>query len=302
VFPPLRIIARRLAVAALLALPSACDRGAARVPPGSAALDDFGDTVAVLPAPPARIVSLSPSTTELLFAIGAGDRVVGRSTYDSWPPAALARTDLGPGLRPNVEAVLGVRPDLVIVYASEDNRDAVRRLRAAGVNTVAYRLDRIADFERVTLSLGAITGDSIAARRTVDTVRATLDRVRAATSGLRHPTVFWRLWESPLLSVGGGSFLNDLLEIAGARNVYAELPQPSPAVTLEDLVGRDPDLLLTGPTTRERVLREPRWQSLRAVREGRLLVFDTAIVNGPSARVGESAVRLARLIHPGVLP
>ena len=259
--------------------------------------DDFGDAVSIA-ASPRRIVSLNPTTTELLYAIGAGARLVGRTSYDLYPPQAREVPDLGPGLRPNVEAVLAAQPDLVILYASEDNRDAARRLRAAGVRTVAYRVDRIADFARVTRALGALTGDTAAARVTVDTVQATLARVRAGTATLPHPTAFWILWERPLLAVGGGSFLNELLRAAGARNVYDSLPDPSPAVSFEDLLRRDPDVVLASPPTRARLLADPRWRALRAVREGRVLVFDTTIVNGPSARVGASAESLARLLHP----
>ena len=138
-------------------------------------------------------------------------------------------------------------------------------------------------------------------RQPVDTVRTTLARVRAATDSLPHPKAFWILWESPLLSVGGGSFLDELLGAAGARNVYDSLPGPSPAVSFEDLVRRDPDVVLASPQTRRHILGDPRWKALRAVRDGRVLVFDTTIVNGPSARVGASAVSLARLLHPGVI-
>ena len=297
--PRRRPIPLACAALAWLAL-AACARDA--VPRTGAAVDDFGDTIAVRALRPARIVSLNPTTTELLFAIGAGPRVVGRTTYDAWPEAARAVPDLGPGLRPNVEAVLAARPDLVILYASEDNRDAARRLRAAGLPTVAYRVDRLADFRRVTLALGRLTGDSAAARLTVDTVLATLARVRAAASTPPHRRVFWPLWESPLLSAGGGSFLTELLEIAGARNVYADLPQPSPTVTLEDVVRRDPDVVLTSAASRARLLADPRWQVLRAVREGHVLVFDSTIANGPSARVGASAAGLAALLHAPPAP
>ena len=145
--------------------------------------DDFGDTIAVGPAP-ARIVSLNPTTTELLYAIGAGSRVVGRTTWDIWPAEVRAVPDLGPGLRPNVEAVIAARPDLVLLYASQDNRDAARRLRAAGIATASYRVDRIKDFHRVLAALGRLTGDTAAARTVSDTVQATLDRVRAATAAL----------------------------------------------------------------------------------------------------------------------
>jgi ABC-type Fe3+-hydroxamate transport system substrate-binding protein len=278
----------------LLALAS-CARDA---PPAAASVhDDLGDSLAVV-SRPARIVSLNPTTTELLYAIGAGARLVGRTTYDEYPAEVRAVADLGPGIRPNVEAILATHPDLVILYASADNRDAARRLRASGVPTVAYRVDRIADFVRVTAALGRLVGDTASARRTVDSVQATLARVRAQTASLPHPSVFWPLWQQPLMSVGGGSFLNELLDIAGGRNVFAELAQPSPVVTFEELLRRDPDLVLTGATTRAKLLADPRWKTLRAVREGRVLVFDTTIVNGPSARVGASAVSLARLLHP----
>ena len=295
---------RRLAIAALLAwlLPAAaCADG--RVDSGTPHLtDDLGDTLAVDSAAPRRIVSLNPTSTELLYAIGAGPRLVGRTTYDLLPAQVRALPDLGPGLRPNVESVLGVHPDLVILYASNDNRDAARRLRAAGVHVASYRIDRLADFRRATLALGALTGDTAAARVTVDTVSATLARVRARNAAGPHPTVFWPLWESPLLTVGGGSYLNELLEIAGARNVYAELPQPSPTVTLEDLVRRDPDLILTSAATREHMRTQPRWRVLRAVREDHILLFDSTIVNGPSARIGANAEALAALIHAQPAP
>ena len=274
---------------------TACERRAA--PIGDTTTDDFGDTI-VVAAAPARIVSLNPTTTELLYAIGAGARLVGRTSYDRIPAAVSTVPDLGPGLRPNVEAVLSARPDLVILYASEDNRDAARRLRAARIPTVAYKVDRIADFARLTLALGRITGDTAAARITVDTVGRTLATTLARTAALPHPRVFWFLWESPLLAVGGGSFLSELLKVAGARNVYDSLPGPSPSITFEDLLRRDPDIVLASATTRDRMLADPRWRTLRAVRARRVLVFDSTMVNGPSARVGANAVALAKLLHP----
>ena len=274
---------------------TACERAPSRT--ASLATDDFGDTVA-LAAPALRIVSLNPSTTELLFALGAGGRLVGRTTYDVWPVAARALTDLGPGLRPNVEAVLAMRPDLVILYASDDNRDAARRLRAAGVPTASYRVDRIAEFERVTRALGALTGDTSAARAMVDSVMATLERVRAATATLPRPTVFWPLYDQPLLAVGGGSYLNELVEIGGGRNVYGFMPAPSPRITVEDLVKRDPEVILLPPSSRDRYLADVRWRTLRAVREGRVLPVDTNLVLRPGPRLGEAARSIAMLLHP----
>ena len=290
-----------LGIVGALALPLAsCTRDAPRTPAARAAVDDFGDTLRV-GAAPGRIVSLNPSTTELLFAIGAGDRLVGRTTYDRWPEAALAVPDLGPGLRPNVEAVLAARPALVLLYASDDNRDAARRLRAAGVATAAYRVDRIGDFRRVTLALGALTGDSLAARATVDSVDATIARVRAATAPLPRPSVFWPLYDQPLLATGGGSFLNELIGVAGGDNIYGFMAEPSPRITVEDLLKRDPEVILLSPESRARYVADPRWRALRAVRENRLLAVDTAVVYRPGPRLGEAALSIARLLHPGAV-
>ncbi len=288
---------RGIATAVLVVAGLACERHQSAAT--SAITDDFGDTLRIGTAPQ-RIVSLNPTTTELLYSIGAGPRLVGRTSYDVYPEEVRSVADLGPGLRPNVEAVLAVHPDLVLLYASADNRDAARRLRASGIATAAYKIDRIADMVRVTLLLGHLTGDTVAAQRTVDSVRATLDRVRNATVALPHPSVVWPLWETPLLVVGHGSFLNELVEIAGGRNVFADLPQPSPAVTFEELLRRDPDIIVTGAASRRRLEANEHFTTLRAVREHHFVLIDTTLINGPSARVGASAVSLARLLHPGV--
>ncbi len=286
-----------LVIAAISLCQLACTREA---PVASTPVtDDFGDTLVVGGAP-MRIVSLNPTTTELVYAIGAGARLVGRTSYDAIPAEVRSVPDLGPGLRPNIEAVLAVHPDLILLYASADNRAAAQRFRSSGIATASYKIDRIADMIRVTRLLGRLTGDTAAASRTVDSVTATIKRVRALTANLPHPTVFWPLWDAPLLSVGGGSWLNELIEIAGARNVFAELPQPSPTVAFEELLKRDPDFILGGTTTRRRAATDQRWQALRAVRQNHVLVIDSTIANGPSARVGASAESIARLLHPDV--
>lgn len=265
-------------------------------------VDDFGDTLRVPVRPPQRIVSLNPTTTEIVFAVGAGPRLVGRSQWDSWPDSARFVPDLGPAVRPNVEAALGAHPDLVLLYASADDRPAASRLRAAGVAVVALRIDRIGDFRRATRDIGALLGDSARAAAVVDSVDATLARVRAATRGLPRPTVFMPTWEDPVIAIGGGSFLNEIIDIAGGRNVYADLAAPSPTVSLEDVVARDPDVVLASPEGRARLLADPRWRAVRAVREGRVFAYDTTVVGRPSVVLGKAAVSIARLLHPGVLP
>ena len=112
--------------------------------------DDFGRAIATSATPPRRIVSLNPTTTDILFAIGAGARMVGRSEYDVWPDSAKLIPSLGGALRPSVEAVLRAKPDLVILYASADNRGAAEQLAQAGIATVALRIDHLAQFRSAT--------------------------------------------------------------------------------------------------------------------------------------------------------
>jgi iron complex transport system substrate-binding protein len=259
--------------------------------------DTFGDLVSA-PAHVARIVSLTPATTEILFALGAGSRVVGRDMYSHWPDAALRVADLGPGLRPNVEAVLAARPDLVLLYASEDNRAAAQRLRQAGITTAAFKVDRIEQFDALTRLLGTLVGDSARGALVADTVRRTMDSVRALTRSLRRVTVVMPTWDRPLIVIGGGSFMNQLVDIAGGRNVYDSISTPSPTVTFEDVLRRNPDAVLVGPERAAIVRTSAHWRALPAVRRGQVLVLDTALVLRPAVRLGEGALSLAHLLHP----
>ncbi|MGI8499271.1 MAG: ABC transporter substrate-binding protein [Gemmatimonadaceae bacterium] len=256
---------------------------------------------------PRRIVSLSPATTEMLFALGVGARVVGRTRWDSYPDSARAVPDLGDGLRPNVEAVLAARPDLVILYETADNRDAEERLHAAGVRTLSLRIDRIEDFARAMRVLGDATGTASRATLVVDSVTATLERVSRATAAFSRVRVFWHVWDNPVFTIGGGSYLSQLVDIAGGHNVYGELAASSPQVTLEDVVRRHPDAILAGPVGALSLRNSPAWHAVGAVRSGHILIVDTSLVGRPSVRLGEAAVSLAALLHPpphprGVLP
>lgn len=273
-----------------------------RAPDAAPTLDDAGDPLPA-PATRSRIVSLNPATTEILFALGAGDRVVGRTHWDGWPPEVLQVADLGDGIRPSVETVLSARPDLVLLYATGDNRDAARALRAAGIAVISLRIDLIAHFERATMILGDAVGAPDRARTVVDSVRATLDRVRVAmAASTSRPTVFMLAWDAPLMTIGSGSFLSELVEIAGGRNVFADMDGPSPQVSFEEVLRRDPRFVLGRPETAGKLGTSERWRGLPAVREGRVLVMDTVIVGRPGVRLGEAAASIARLLHPGIVP
>jgi ABC-type Fe3+-hydroxamate transport system substrate-binding protein len=269
--------------------------------PASSLRDDFGNPIRIPASPPSRIVSLNPATTETFFALGAGPRLIGRTQFDLWPDSARLVPDLGNGINPNVEAILGARPDLVVLYASQDNRAAATRLIASGVNTLSLKNDHIADFARTTMLLGAILHDTVRAATVRDSVARTLRGVEATTHGVSKPTVFWHIWDAPLITVGSGSFMDELVNIAGATNAYRDIHGPSGEITLEDVAKRNPDFILAGPIGAHAIESDPRWKIVRAARDGKILVVDTMLVARPAVRLGEAAVSLARLIHPEVM-
>ena len=278
-----------------------CQRGEPAAGTNAEPRDDYGTRLAI-GTPPKRIVSLNPTTTEILFAIGAGNRLVGRSQYDTFPDSAKLVPSLGPALRPSVEAIIDAKPDLVILYASEDNRPVFDRLRQASIPTVAFKLDSISQFRRDTEILGRLVGDTVSARIVVDSVSATLDRVRRATSSLPRPTVFLPTWYKPLIAIGGGSFMSELLDIAGAKNVYASAQTPTITVTLEDVVSRNPDIVIVGAEADSTILKSPMWRALPAVRDNHVKTVDFDLVSRPSVQLGAAAVSLAKLLHPGAIP
>ena len=257
-------------------------------------VDDFGDTVAFGAAQ--RIVSLNPVTTEFLFAAGAGARVVGRTHWDHYPPAATAIPNMGNGIGPNVEVVVGARPDLVILYATTGNQRAAAALRAAGVRTLSMRTDRIDDLSRFADAYARVTGDTMA-RFVADTVLASVDAVRQMPRPTVPTRVFWRMGDPPLFTAGRGGFMGELIEAAGAENVFGDIEAPSPQVSLEEVVRRNPDLVIVGPSGMARVRESAAWQTIPAVRAGKLVVFDTVLVARPGVRMGEAARHVRDLIY-----
>lgn len=269
--------------------------GTERVAAHTANVDDYGDSIRV-GAPATRIVSLSPVTTEILFAIGAGHRVVGRTHWDLYPAAAQAVADLGNGMQPNVEAILGVHPDLVVLYAGTMNRAAAAQLRRVGVATISIRTDTLGDFSRVVMILARAVGDTASGRTLVDSVTRSIDAVRARPRAVKPVTVFWHIWDNPLLTIGRGGYMTELTTIAGATNIFADLPTASPQVTMEEIVRRNPDVIIAGPVNAARIRASAAWQAVPAVRAGHVLVADTMLVSRPGVRLGEAARHLRALL------
>jgi len=280
---------RRAGLAAC-ALLVACGRPAPRAT--STTLQDDWDRTVALAAPARRIVSLAPATTELVFALGLGGRLVGRTTWCDWPPAAHEIPDVGNGISPNVEAIVARRPDLVLVYPSEANRAAVAQLTALGIPTAVLAQDALADWRRTARWIARAGGVPARGDSLVRAVDSALAAVRApdAASG---PRVFIAVDENPPIAIGAGSFLSELLTLAGARNAFSDLRTPSAVVSLEAVVARDPDVVLVlGPDSVTRAVgARPGWRAIPAVRTGRVVAVDGSAFDRPSPRLPD-AVRI----------
>jgi ABC-type Fe3+-hydroxamate transport system substrate-binding protein len=259
-------------------------------------VDDAGDTVAVAGLPH-RIVSLIPATTELLFAIGAGSSVVGRTEWCDYPPAAAAVPNLGDGIAPNVEAVLASRPDLVLLYNSAQNAATAARLRTLGIPALRLNTDKLADVGRIGRLLGRITGHAAAA----DSMAAAFDTALATatvTPADPRPKVLLLVWEQPPMTIGRGSFLDDLVRRAGGVNLFEDVASSAGTVSIEAVASRDPDLILTTTAGPVAFASRPEWQTVRAVRERRFLPVTGSEFNRPSPRapaaIRELSARLRR--------
>lgn len=264
--------------------------------------DDLGRTLR-FPSPPERIVSLVPAFTEILFALGAGDRLVGRTRYGVHPPAAREVASVGEGVRPSLEAVMARDPDVVLLFAGSQNRGTAERLGELEVPTLAFRHDSFGDLYRNLRRLGRLTGRDGAARRLEDRLRCQLAAVSRATEGTSRRRVYYEVWADPPVTVGRGSYLDSLLTVAGAENVFGELEAPSPRVSLEAIADRGPELILWPGASGGEGWTPPGeragWRVLEAVREGRVRVVDGELVHRLGPRLGEAARALAALVHPG---
>ncbi|MHB1329083.1 MAG: ABC transporter substrate-binding protein [Gemmatimonadales bacterium] len=254
--------------------------------------DDGGHTT-TLAAPATRVVSLVPAATELVYALGAGHTLVGRTRWCDYPEAAQQVPSVGDGVMPNVEAVVGQRPDLVIAYQSPGNVSAVTRLRALGIPVLEIAINRLSDFERDTRLLATALGRPEAGDSLVESTRSDLDS--ATVSSPSPPTVLIVTWSDPPIVIGAGSFLNEILGRAGAVNLYDDSERPSFVVSIESVVDRDPDWILAVGESDPAFLSKPEWQVVPAVRERRLLRVSGSMFNRPSPRIGQ-AVRQLRTV------
>jgi ABC-type Fe3+-hydroxamate transport system substrate-binding protein len=244
-------------------------------------------------------VSLAPSSTELLFALGAGDQVVGRTTWCRYPPAALRVPDVGDGLTPNIEAIVARQPDLVVLYRSQLNETAAAQLARLGIPAVTLVQDRLEDVARAARVLGRLTGRAGQG----DSIGAAMDALLEAAPPPAIARVAFVVWDNPPMVIGGGSYLDQLATLAGGANVFRDLGAASATVSIETIAARDPDVILDladsaggGPAIPAYAARRE-WRAVRAVRERRFITLPAELFGRPSPTAPSAVAALRRILE-----
>ncbi|OFV67654.1 MAG: iron ABC transporter substrate-binding protein [Candidatus Syntrophoarchaeum caldarius] len=259
----------------------------------------------VIPQKPQRIVSLAPSTTEILFAIGAGDRVVGVDDYSNYPPEATHLVKVGSYATINIEQVVDLKPDLVVA-AYGNGIEVIDALSNLGIPVVGLNpggLDEILDSINL---LGKITGCEENATRLTDEMRARIVAVESMAATKDKPSVFYVIWHDPLWTAGNGTFEDEMISIAGGKNIASDLDSYS-IISLEKVIDSDPDVIITtsgggmgvagSNLSYEYITTNPRFAGISAVKEGKVYVIDADIATRPGPRIVDALEEIYRCIH-----
>ena len=299
------VSAKQQLIALIALLVAAGMATAAAQPPTAAAravTDDSGRVVTVRAAP-LRIVSLSPGGTEMLFAAGAGSQVVATVEYADVPPAAKRVPRIGDAIAIDLERLVRIHPDVVVAWPSGGNPAQREKIARLDIPVYEQQAQRLAELAPSIRRLGALTGTGAqaeAAARGIEARLAALERTYAgAAGGARHPSVLLEVWNRPIYTVGGRHLMTDALELCGARSVFADLPEAGPAVDVEAVIARDPDIIVAAGPPGESAGWLADWKrfgTLRAVRSGRLLAFEDQGLSRLGPSVLDATEALCRAI------
>jgi iron complex transport system substrate-binding protein len=282
---------------------------ASTAPAGSAAItvvDDAGRTL-TLPHVPQKIISIAPGATEMLFAAGAGSRVIATVEFSEEPAEARKLPRIGDSNAIDIERVVALRPDVVVMWEGGSNAGQVAQLERLGIPLYRHEIRKLADMPPSLRRLGALAGTSDIAKRAARAVETRLAQL--ATTNGRGPqlTVLLQVWNRPIYTVGGSHMMTDSLRLCGARNVFGDLKEQGPAVDLEAVIARNPQVIVAvaPPGIARDWLNEwKRYPTLQAVKNDALVPFeDTRLTRlGPSALDGTEALCQAldrvRRAHP----
>ena len=250
-------------------------------------------------SPALRIVSLNPSLTEILLVLEAGESLVGVDDYSAQHVAGVeAKPRVGGLYSPSLESVVALEPDVVVLVPSAEQRDFHHRLEQMGIRVESFENIRFEDVLENIHRLGVLTHHRVQAKQRIDAVQRTRAAARRVLKDQRAPRVLIVLQRDPVFVVGGGSFLDEMLQAVGAENVAGEFDDPYPRVGVEWVVAQSPEVLLDlSPDAAGAGPYWSRWPSLQAVSDQRVVTLDSALISMPGPHLDQTIERLARLLY-----
>ncbi|QLQ23564.1 MAG: cobalamin-binding protein [Dechloromonas sp.] len=256
--------------------------------------DDSGQDVR-LKAPARRIVTLAPHATELLYAAGAGDRLVGTVEYSDYPPAAKKVPRVGSYDRFDLEAISALRPDLIIAWESGNPAAQVAKLRALGLTVYSTQPNRLEDVAGQIERYGRLAGSVAAADAAAAQFRQRLERLRRTHAGKPPVRVFYQIWINPLMTVGGPQIISDAIRLCGGENVFGHLPQMAPTVSVEAVLAADPEAIVAtgmGDARPDWLNDWNKWPRMTAVKRGNLFHINPDLMQRHTPRILDGAEQL----------
>jgi iron complex transport system substrate-binding protein len=274
-------------------------------PAQAATVTDMLGRPVTVPDRPLRVVSLAPSLTEIVFALGRGHRLVGVTDFCDYPPEARSKPRVGGPMTPDLERVVRLRPDLALATAEGNPRETLAQLARLHVPVFAVKAEGYAGILGSVEAVGRALRAEREAVALVQDIQSRVAEIRRAVAHRVRPRVLYLVWTDPLIAAGPATYIHDLMEMAGGENVVRERSVPYPRLSWEEVVGAAPEVILVashrdGPD-RPRIGEAWRgWQSVPAVRSGRIIAIPGDTIHRPGPRVAEGVERLARAIHPEV--
>lgn len=259
-----------------------------------AVTDDAGHALK-LPRPAQRIVSLAPHLTELLYAAGAGGQVVAAVEFSNYPAAAKALPRIGSYAAFDLERIAALKPDLVVAWGSGNPPGPVAQLRRLGIPVFISEPQRLEDVGPSLVRLGDLAGTEAVARLAADAFEARRTALAARHAGRRPVTVFYEIWNQPLMTVGGTHIISAAMALCGGRNVFDAVTQPAATVGLEAVLAADPEAIVAsgmGESRPDWLDDWQRWPQLTAVKRGNLFFVPPDLLQRHTPRILDGAERL----------
>ncbi|MDO9528542.1 MAG: cobalamin-binding protein [Syntrophales bacterium] len=267
-------------------------------------IDETGRKVNIPPSPK-RIVSLAPSITETLFALGLDEEIVGVTTFSDYPEAAKSKTRVGSYVSISLEKVVSLNPDLIIGTADGNKKETIEQLERIGFPVYMINPASLEEIFEMVLDIGRITGRDNVAKDLVRSLRERVSTVVSQTACLKKPRIFFQIGIDPIVTVGRDTLHNKLITLAGGINISGNETTRYPRYSIEEIIVRQPEIIVVSSMKRGEnfeLVRDKwkRWKNIPAVKNNRIYILNTDLTDHPSPRIVDGLEELAKIIHPGV--